>query len=156
MITLSLLIISAAALITSRPVAKIDHSANPVITGLLHNIYHAFDYRDESMVYDLLEQSISGDLLEEIYLKMRRSLELDNQGGARAKVKAVTLEKLTAHRLDGDIGFIADATWRVTGSVGHWGHVHQRVNQYQAQLRIQSIDRRWKLTGLEIFNEERL
>jgi len=44
----------------------------------------------------------------------------------------------------------------VSGSVGHWGHVHQRANSYQAELEISEIDKVWKLTGLEILQEERL
>ena len=46
--------------------------------------------------------------------------------------------------------------WVVSGSVGHWGHVHQRINGYQAELEISEIDKVWKLTGLEILQEERL
>ena len=44
----------------------------------------------------------------------------------------------------------------VTGSVGHWGHVHNRVNQYQAELDIIAVDKRWKIDGMEVLQEERL
>jgi hypothetical protein len=40
--------------------------------------------------------------------------------------------------------------------VGHWGHVHQRSNGYQAELEIAPVDGVWKLTGLEIIDEQRL
>jgi hypothetical protein len=53
-------------------------------------------------------------------------------------------------------GFVARATWNVHGSVGHWGHVHQRGNRYQAELEIAPVDGFWKLTGLEILDEQRL
>ena len=53
-----------------------------VLAGLLHNIYRAFDRREESLVYDRLAQSISGDLLSDVYLQTRRSMQLENQGGA--------------------------------------------------------------------------
>ena len=52
--------------------------------------------------------------------------------------------------------FTAQATWNVSGSVGHWGHVHQRRNQYQAELYVTPIDGVWKLAHLEILQEERL
>ena len=53
-------------------------------------------------------------------------------------------------------GFVATATWNASGSVGHWGHVHQRKNQYQAELAVAPLDGVWKLVGLEILQEERL
>jgi hypothetical protein len=129
--------------------------AGEVVSGLLHNVYRAFDFREEEQIYDVLDRSVAGDLLTRIYLETRRGLELANQGGARAKVKEIELIDLeTAMGEDG--GFLATATWNVTGSVGHWGHVHQRRNQYRAQLGITPIDGAWKLTRIEILEEERL
>ena len=40
-----------------------------------------------------LDQSLVGDLLTDVYLQTKKSLELQSQGGARVKVKAVHLEK---------------------------------------------------------------
>ena len=54
--------------------------AEKVLHALLYNVYRAFDRRDESLVYDRLALSISGDLLSDVYLQMRRSMELENQG----------------------------------------------------------------------------
>jgi len=122
----------------------------------LRNIYQAFDYREESDVYDTLERSVSGDLLTDIYLETRRSLELANQGGARAKVKSVELQALEIQAADESTAFRAQATWNVNGSVGHWGHVHTRSNQYQAELLIQAIDGHWKLVAMNVLQERRL
>ena len=133
-----------------------DEEAGEILTGLMKNIYGAFDYRDESVIYDLLERSASGDLLTEIYLETRRSLELENQGGARAKVKSVEMLEASQERLSGEIGFIAQCKWNVSGSVGHWGHIHQRTNQYVAQFTVKAIDDVWKITQLELLQEERL
>ena len=55
-----------------------------------------------------------------------------------------------------DGSLLAEATWVVSGSVGHWGHLHERRNAYQAELRIQPVDGRWKLIGMEVLSEERL
>ena len=123
--------------------------------GLPVNIYRAFDFRGEEQIYDTLERSVEGDLLTRIYLETRKGLELANQGGARAKVKEIELLELSAEPADGG-GIVADATWNVSGSVGHWGHVHQRRNQYRAQLHIAPIQGTWKLTDLEILQEQRL
>jgi len=127
-----------------------------LLQGLLKNIYHAFDYRDESDSYDTLERSVEGDLLTEIYLETRRSLELKNQGGARVKVKEVTILDNEITPLKNEVGFQTRSKWNVVGSVGHWGHIHQRKNQYEAKLTVKSIGGHWKITDLEILKEERL
>jgi len=133
-----------------------DEDTRVVLGGLLLNVYKAFDYREEEVIYDALARSASGDLLTDIYLETRRSLELANQGGARAKVKSVDVLDATNEPVDGDRGFRTRATWNVAGSVGHWGHVHQRLNQYEADLTVRVIDGAWRITDLEVIQEERL
>ena len=132
-----------------------DEAGAEVVAGLLTNVYRAFDFRAEDRVYDTLARSVSGDLLETIFLETRRGLELENQGGARAKVKDVELVDVELRAGEGD-GFVADASWNVHGSVGHWGHVHTRSNAYQALLNVTPVDGVWKLTGIEILDEQRL
>ncbi len=126
------------------------------LTGkLLRNVYHAFDYRGEEVIYDVLANSVSGDLLADIYLEIRSSLELASQGGARVKVKSVEMIGTGLKDRSGNRLTIS-SEWVVSGSVGHWGNVHQRANSYKAELEISEIDKVWKLTGLEILQEERL
>jgi hypothetical protein len=126
-----------------------------VMSGQLHNIYRAFDHRDEERIYDTLARSVTGDLLTEIYLEARSGLELASQGGARVKVKEIDLIEFEAKSANSG-GFSATATWNVAGSIGHWGHVHQRRNQYRAELAVAPVDGEWKLVALEILEEERL
>jgi hypothetical protein len=128
--------------------------AAEIVSGLLINVYRAFDYRDESRIYDTLAASAHGAVLEQAYLETRRGLELQSQGGARAKVDTVELMGLDV-RSDGDHGFRARATWNVAGSIGHWGHVHQRRNQYEAELEIAPVEGAWKLVGLDVLREDR-
>jgi hypothetical protein len=132
-----------------------NQRAEPIVSALLHNVYRAFDFRAEEDIYDVLDQSVSGELLADIYLETRRGLELANQGGARAKVKAVELTDLDVQSGKNG-GFVAASTWMVAGSVGHWGHIHERRNQYRARLNIEPVDGVWKLTGLIIEEEVRL
>jgi len=132
-----------------------DERARGVVADLLHNVYRALDFRGEEAVYDALARSVQGDLLQQIYLETRRSMELASQGGARARVKEVALEEIDAERADGG-AFAARASWTVTGSVGHWGHVHQRRNRYRADLTVAPVDGTWKITVLEILEESRL
>jgi hypothetical protein len=132
-----------------------DARARELVSGLLHNVYRAFDFRQEEQSYDVLARSVEGDLLAQIYLETRRGLELANQGGARAKVKQIELQELTREAAPAG-GLTASATWTVMGSVGHWGHIHQRQNQYRARLHVAPIEGEWKLVGLDILEEKRL
>jgi hypothetical protein len=133
-----------------------DEEATRILHGLLLNTYRAFDYREEDRIYDTLEQSISGGLLTDVYLETRRALELENQGGARAKVQEVEVVRSESEPLAGTDGFGAVSTWNVVGSVGHWGHIHQRKNQYEARFTVEAIQGIWKITGLELLQEKRL
>ena len=138
-----------------RQVAMNDERLTQLVGDLLHNVYRAFDYRGEEVIYDVLEKSVSGELLTDIYLETQKGLELANQGGARVKVK--TTEVNNAEFIDRDGNRLTiESDWKVSGSVGHWGHIHQRTNAYRANLEISEIDGVWKLTGLEILEEHRL
>lgn len=132
-----------------------DVKARQLVGDLLHNVYRAFDYRGDEVIYDVLARSVDGDLLTDVYLETRRGLELANQGGARVKVREV--EVTETELLESDSRTIRlDSRWNVAGSVGHWGHVHERKNGYRAALEISEVDGTWKLSGLEILEEERL
>jgi hypothetical protein len=137
----------------ARP-ALAQEQAGAVLSGLLHNTYRAFDRREEGVVYDRLARSIAGDLLSKVYLQTRRSMEVENQGGARVKVKQVELVEFTT--ATAERGFASECTWNVSGSVGHWGHIHQRTNQFRAALRVEPRDGTWKITELELLDEKRL
>jgi hypothetical protein len=144
----------------ANPVARFtsisDEDAAEVLGALLRNIYVAFDFRDESAIYDALARSATGDLLTQIYLETQKSLELQSQGGARVKVKEVVLVETDQENLQGEVGFVATCTWNVRGSVGHWGHIHQRINQYQARISVKPVGGEWKIFSLELLQEKRI
>jgi len=152
---LLLVVAGLAAYFASEGSRLSEERSAELVGNLLHNVYRAFDFRDEGRIYDTLARSVAGDLLEQVYLETRRGLELQSQGGARAKVKEVALDTLeTAPAEHG--AFTARATWQVSGSVGHWGHLHQRRNRYRADLTVAPVDGAWRLTRVEILEEERL
>ncbi len=137
--------------------ARVDDTRSGEIVGaLLHNVYRSFDYRQEGAIYDALARSMTGDLLTQAYLEIQRSLELRNQGGARVKVNEVDIVACRLRPAGGGIGFVADCRWNVTGSVGHWGHIHQRRNQYSAVVTVRAVDGAWRITDMELISEERL
>ncbi len=130
--------------------------AHAIVGDLLHNIYRAFDYRDEEDIYDMLALSVFSELLTDIFLETKRSLVLANKGGAQAKVKDVMLDSLEVMP-DGEQGRITvEANWTVHGSIGHWGHIHNRSNRYLARLTVAVDGEQWKLQSMSVLQEERL
>ena len=134
-----------------------EKDAVAVLDSLLKNIYRSFDFREEEDVYDRLATSVSGDLLSEIYLQNRKSLVVTQAGGARARVKAVEILEVDVKPLDDHpLGRLFHAKWTATGTVGHWGHIHMRKNQYEANISVQPVGGAWKITGLELLEEKRI
>jgi hypothetical protein len=134
-----------------------DKDAVFVLNSLLKNIYRSFDFREEEDVYDRLATSVSGDLLSEIYLQNRKSLVVTQAGGARARVKEVEILDVDVnHPGNRPLGLLFRATWTAMGSVGHWGHIHIRKNQYEANITVEPVDGAWKITNLELLEEKRI
>ena len=139
------------------PYQLAEAQAASILHGLLHNIYRAFDFRAEADIYDKLAVSITGDLITDIYLQSRKRLTVEAQGGAQAKVESVELLEVTPIGLpDAAQRLTFQCTWRIAGSVGHWGHTHWRRNQYKAMITIQPIEQTWKIAALNLIDEWRL
>jgi len=134
-----------------------DKQAQQLLQALLKNVYRAFDFRDENDVYDKLALSVEGDLLTDIYLQNRKSFAVQKAGGAQAKVKDVDIQHAQAERREGDTPTYAiRGQWTATGTVGHWGHVHTRRNQYDAIVTVKADQGDWKISGLELLEEQRI
>jgi len=134
-----------------------DEQAQQLLQALLKNVYRAFDFRDENDVYDKLALSVEGDLLTDIYLQNRKSFAVQKAGGAQAKVKDIDIRHAQAERREGDTPTYAiRGQWTATGTVGHWGHVHTRQNQYDAIVTVKADQGDWKISGLELLEEQRI
>lgn len=131
--------------------------ATVLLQVLLKNVYRAFDFREEDDVYDKLALSVDGGLLEDIYLQNRKSFSVAKAGGAQAKIKRIDVIEASASRLQsGSLGYAIKARWTALGTVGHWGHLHQRMNQYDAIINVEESNGIWKITGLELLEERRI
>lgn len=134
-----------------------DETAVAVLNSLLKNIYRSFDFRQEEDVYNRLATSVSGDLLSEIYLQNRKSMVVTQAGGARARVKKIEILDVAVNPLpDSPLGLLFKARWTAMGTVGHWGHIHTRKNQYEANITVAPVDGSWKITGLDLLEEKRI
>ena len=130
-----------------------EDAAHELLSGLLYNVYRSFDHHDESLIYDRLAKSIAGELLSEVYLETRQSMEVKNQGGLRISVKEVVVTELdSVHDFEAELTF--RCRWQVAGWIGHWGHIHRRANEHVALITLAPRDGRWKITGIEMLDEQ--
>lgn len=137
---------------------QISNEQIKVITyNLLKNVYRAFDFREEADVYDKLALNVDGSLLTDIYLQSRKSMLIEQAGGAQAKVTQIQVEEAKINDTSKSDGAIMVRTsWWALGTVGHWGHVHTRRNVYDAELDLAVVDGNWKITGIDVLEEKRV
>ncbi len=156
-----LLVLGVGALIlavkvrSDRVVPPAGEELEDVVYGLLRNVYRSFEFRDESVIYDELDKSVDGDLLEEIYLEIRGSLELENAGGPRVRVSEVALRDILDEEQGQKGTHWATAEWVTVGQVTHWGHTHERTNKYKARFGLYPVQGEWKIGELKLLSEER-
>ncbi|MCE2883409.1 MAG: hypothetical protein LW806_00720 [Planctomycetaceae bacterium] len=145
------------------PSAIDEGEACRTFEALQVNLYRAFDYDREESIYDALAQSVDGELLEETYLSVRRALVMEEEGGAMSRVVAVrpiTTRVVSQGEIDdGDArvrAFTVDATWQVDGRVTHWGHMHDRTNEYDGRFTVAVTPEGWRIHDAEITRQERV
>lgn len=138
-----------------------DDQMKAIFSSLHKNIYRAFDYRDEDAVYGALAKSVDGPLLRDLYLSIRRGLVIQEQGGAVSRIREVEIlgceaEEFRSAGLDDPRAFGYRCRWQVDGTVEHWGHIHQRVNEYEARFCVRPVDGAWKITDMQVMDERRV
>ena len=94
--------------------------ASSVISHLLKNTYRAFDFREESDIYDKLAISNDENLLAALYIQTKKSMVLESQGGIQVKVKDVEVIDVEEVSSDAD-GISFRCKWIVKGDVGPLG-----------------------------------
>jgi hypothetical protein len=135
-----------------------NQQASDIFSQLHKNLFRAFDYHNESDIYDALAKSVDGKLLRRLYLQINESLKVQEQGGAIShidEVKIISGQKLdrSPERQTEQIGFGFRSKWDLIGTVEHWGHVHQRTNKYDAEFQIHLVDGNWKITDLQVLDD---
>ena len=129
-----------------------------IFTSLHRNIYRAFDYENDSDIYDALAESLDPGLIDRVFTEVYESLLLRDEGGVRCKVKSVkVLDTQVEFSKSPDVlSFTVSAKWRVQGTVEHWGHQHLRTNEYRARYELVGDGDRWRIADVEITRQRRL
>jgi len=138
-----------------------EPQAKEIFAVLHRNVYRAFDYDTEDAIYDALAQSVSGELLDEIYTDVYQSLVLQDQGGAISKIENVEIleSKMITSDPDvenGTLEFRVSCQWVVKGLVEHWEHAHRRVNKYGAVYTLRPFGDAWRISDVEMNEQERI
>ncbi|MEM7310719.1 MAG: hypothetical protein AAF682_28860 [Planctomycetota bacterium] len=138
-----------------------DAQAREIFRPLHANIYRAFDYEDESDVYDALARSVDGELLDELYGEVYRGLILQEAGGAVSRIQAVHLLEAEVSAIErrppaDRPGFDVEALWQVEGAVYHWGHAHSRTNEYRASYTVLDTGEGWRIAANQVLSERRV
>jgi len=133
-----------------------DLEARRVLRGLMLNTYRAFMLDDEEAVYDVLARSVAGEYLSEVYLESREALRIDAGDAAVSIIDRLEVTSIESMRRSKDGAVTIVANWEVYGSVFHWEHVHFRCNACRAQVTIVPTDGYWKLTRLQVLDQERV
>ena len=131
-----------------------DASADIIFSQLHQNLFRSFDYTDESQVYDALACSVQGPLLRKLYLQVNDSLRISEQGGAVSRIEDVSV--LSGNQVPDtyvENGFRYRCKWNIVGTIEHWGHIHERTNQYDALFDVQVVDGAWKILSMDILDQ---
>lgn len=135
--------------------------AKEIFAALHGNVYRAFDYQTEDDIYEVLAQSVAGELLDDIYRDIYKGLILRDDGGSISKVDKVEilrsdLQEVVPGTAGKNSQFKILCDWRVCGSVEHSGHAHRRVNEYSAIYTLGLFGKKWKISGIEICEQKRI
>ncbi len=126
-----------------------------VFRRLHGDLYQAFRHRQEEPLYDALAVSVDGPLLRKLYLQIRKSLVMVEQGGAVSRIQKVEIVDATSVGAAKEPeSFRIRCRWSVEGTVEHWGHVHGRTNTYEGIFTVAPQERRWVFVDVELLQEE--
>ena len=89
------------------------------------------------------------------------SLVMEEAQGAASRVLAVRPVELEIGSIDVDtarslVRFDALYRWQVDGRVAHWGHMHERTNEYLARLGVVGSSEGWRIDSIDLLEQERI
>ena len=133
-----------------------DTEAKRILQGLLLNTYRAVMLENDEETYEVLARSVDGEFLSEVYLQNREAFRGNSPDAALSFIDRLDVKSIESKtRLEnGAIAIVAN--WDVFGSVLHWDHIHFRCNTYKAVVTIAPAEDYWKLTHVQVLEEQRV
>jgi len=138
------------------PKVPSDMETKRILRGLMLNTYRAFILDKDEDIYDVLARSVAGEFLSEVYLQNKEALGIDATDGAVSIVDRLDVKSIESMKRlkNGVIAIVAN--WDVYGSVRHLKHIHYRCNTYKAEVAIVPKENYWKITGIQLLDEQRV
>ncbi|MCA9837683.1 MAG: hypothetical protein KC422_12270 [Trueperaceae bacterium] len=130
-----------------------SEDAKTLVDQVLTNTYRSFIFKDEEQIYDALALSVTGDELRNIYLQNRNSVKIQAAGDATMRIDNVEILEISEIRANKEGGLDLEASWQVSGFVRHFGHLHYRINAYEAKLTLIPEDDLWKIKDLSLLSQ---
>jgi hypothetical protein len=133
-------------------------SARLIMSRVLSDTYQAFNIADENELYDTLEESVTGNLVDDLYLDNRRRLTAGTRQGTVVTIRSVDVLEIgePVEGMKTEDGYSYDCRWAVVARVQHLQHVHHRQQIYSGVLTLQADQGRWKIGGVELHSEDRV
>jgi len=132
--------------------------ARLIMSKVLSDTYQAFNIADENELYDTLAESVTGNLVDDLYLDNRRRLTAGTRQGTQVTIRSVDVLKIgePVEGMTTEDGYSYDCRWAVVARVQHLQHVHHRQQIYSGVLTLQAEEGRWKVAGVELHSEDRV
>ena len=132
--------------------------ARLIMSKVLSDTYRALNIDDEEELYDTLAESVTGDLVSDLYLDNRRRLTAGTRRGTEITIRGVSVLDIgePAEVAGAQGGYSYNCRWAVTARVQHLQHVHHRQQIYSGVLTLRAEGNRWKIAGVELHSEDRV
>ena len=132
--------------------------ARLIMSKVLSDTYQAFNIADENELYDTLAESVTGDLVDDLYLDNRRRLTAGTRQGTKVTIRSVNVLEIgePVEGMTTEDGYSYDCRWAVVARVQHLQHVHHRQQIYSGVLTLRAEEGRWKVAGVELHSEDRV
>jgi hypothetical protein len=143
---------------TGRSAVLDDAEAVDIFRELHRNIYTAFEGTIELEVYDVLADSLDGELLDEIYNEVYVAVLSGNDATTFdiRRVKPLSSTLLPGRAAESAGAYCVRHNWRVYGTVSHFGHRHSRINEYRAVYTVAARTGQWRITDVRIEQQQRV
>lgn len=128
--------------------------ASPTIEALLYNVYRAMDGPRDSGAHGRLGGSVSAGIVESVYRDIAPSLQLGNHHSSRLRIQEVEIVDVQPVDAPGESDISYRCKWKSRGSVGHWGHLHQRTTSHDGVISLAPENGTWKIARLDLLSSE--
>ena len=139
------------------PHAPSEYEARRVFDKLLWQTYSSFNIPDEELLYESLSETVSSELIDDLYLDSRRRFITGLREGSEVSIEEVEVVGTgppESSSLDID-SHSYPVEWVVTARVRHLQHVHFRQNRYVGIITITHESDQWKISNITLKSEDR-